>query len=100
MSDLDTLSARLTDLAAAGETTTYGALAQSLGWRVAVLTAALEALMEKDAAAGRPLRAALVNARHSDLPARGFFDKAAELGLEIKDPSAFVATERKALMQP
>ena len=46
MSDLETLSARLMDLAAQGKTVTYGALAQTLGWRVAVLTTALEALMQ------------------------------------------------------
>lgn len=100
MSDLETLSARLMDLAARGETTTYGALAQSLGWRVAVLTAALERLMEEDAALGRPLRAALLEAKLTPgLPAPGFFHKAAELGAQIDDPPTFVMAERKALFR-
>ena len=99
MSDLETLSARLMDLAARGETTTYGALAQSLGWRVAVLTAALERLMEEDAAAGRPFRAAVLEAKLTPgLPAPGFFQKAAELGMRIDDPLRFIMAERKALI--
>lgn len=94
---MNDLPARLALLAAQGKTTTYGALAAELGCRVADLTAALERLMEEDAATGRPLRAALLTARHSDLPARGFFLKAAALGLDIPDAAAFVASERKAL---
>lgn len=97
---MNDLPARLALLAAQGKTTTYGALAADLGCRVVDLTAALESLMEEDAAAHRPLRAALLTARHSDLPARGFFLKAAELGLAIDDPEAFVAAERKALSHP
>lgn len=43
---------------------------------------ALEALMEEDAAAGRPLLAAVAISKVRDgLPAPGFFQKAAELGL-------------------
>ena len=97
---MNDLPARLALLAAQGKTTTYGALAADLGCRVAELTAALERLMEEDAAAGRPLRAALLTARQSDLPARGFFLKAAALGLVIDDPEAFVTAERKALLHP
>lgn len=98
MSDLETLSARLMDLAARHETITYGALAQALGWRVTTLTAALERLMEEDAATGHPLRAALLEAKLTPgLPAPGFFAKAAELGLHPDDPAAFVAAQRKAL---
>ena len=68
---------------------TYGALARELGLRMGELTAALEALMEEDARAGRPLRAALCKGRFADgLPARGFFDKAAELGYDTGDPQA------------
>ena len=100
MSELETLSARLMDLAAQGETVTYGALAQSLGWRVAVLTEALERLMEEDAALGRPFRAAVLEAKLTPgLPASGFFQKAAELGVKIDSPLAFVMVERKALIQ-
>ncbi len=94
---MNDLPARLALLAAQGKTTTYGALAADLGYRVADLTAALEQLMEEDFAAGRPQRAALVNARHSDLPARGFFLKSAALGLVIDAPAAYIAAERKAL---
>jgi hypothetical protein len=100
MSELETLSARLMDLAAQGETVTYGALAQSLGWRVAVLTEALEALMEEDAALGQPFRAAVLEAKLTPgLPAPGFFQKVAALGAEIEDPLSFVMAERKALMR-
>lgn len=95
MSDLD---ARLAALAAAGGTITYGALARDLGWRMADLTAALERLMEEDTAAGRPLRAAVLRGRLSgDLPARGFFDKAAVLGHDVGDPAAFATRHRAAL---
>ncbi len=100
MSDLEILSARLMDLAARGETVTYGALAQSMGWRVAVLTEALEQLMEEDAALARPFRAAVLEAKLTPgLPAPGFFQKAAALGVQREDHSAFVMAERKALMR-
>ena len=95
MSDL---TARLAELAAQGKTTTYGALARDLGWRVADLTSALEQLMEEDAAAGHPQRAALLEGRLSNgLPAQGFFLKLAELGLTPADPAAYVAQTRAAL---
>jgi hypothetical protein len=88
----------LAALAAAGETTTYGALAKTLGLRMADLTAQLEALMVDDTAQGRPLRAALCAARLGQgLPARGFFDKAAQLGHRINDEATFVQTQRAAL---
>lgn len=91
------LTARLAYLAARGQSASYGALARDLGLRMGELTAALEALMEEDAALGRPFRAVVVNARGSALPARGFFDKAAELGRPAMDQAAFVAGERQAL---
>ena len=95
MSDLE---ARLALLAAQNQTIAYGALARELGWRIADLTAALERLMEQDAAAGKPLRAALCEARLTPgLPARGFFDKAAALGFRIGDPVEFVAAQRLLL---
>ncbi|WP_170971970.1 hypothetical protein [Rhodobacter sp. SY28-1] len=93
------LDQRLAALAAAGETVTYGELARELGLRMADLTAQLEALMEEDAAQGRPFRAALLRQRISPdhLPAPGFFQKAAELGAMIDDPLAFVRDQRRCL---
>ena len=88
----------LAALAAAGETMTYGALAKDLGLRMADLTAELEQLMEEDAARGRPFRAALLRQRLSpdQLPAPGFFHKAAELGQPTDDPVAFAQSHRQA----
>jgi hypothetical protein len=95
------LEARLTALTLARQTTTYGALARDIGLTgpstIARLTDALEALMQDDTAAGRPLRAALVNARGKDLPAPGFFAKAKALGHDIADPQGFIDRTRKAL---
>jgi hypothetical protein len=96
------LTARLADLAALNQTTTYGQLARDLGLTgpetIARLTDALENLMEADAAQNSPFRAALLSARTSSLPAQGFFQKAAELGRDTGgDPDAFVTAERTAL---
>lgn len=92
------LEAQLSALALAGKTMTYGALARDLQVPVAVLTAGLEALMAEDAAAGRPLRAALLEGRLAGgLPARGFFQAAAALGRDVSDPAAMAAAERAAL---
>jgi hypothetical protein len=92
------LEDRLAALAAAGDTITYGALAKELGLRMADLTAQLEQLMEEDAAASRPFRAALLRQRLSPdhLPAPGFFQKAAALGHPTDDPAAFTKTHREA----
>ncbi|HMO09548.1 MAG TPA: hypothetical protein PKD10_18170 [Paracoccaceae bacterium] len=91
------LEARLADLAAAGKTIGYGALARELEVPVATLTAELEALMAEDAAAGRPFRAALMEGRLAGgLPARGFFEAAAALGRSF-DGTAAVLAERAAL---
>lgn len=89
----------LAALAAAGETVTYGELAKALDLRMAELTAQLEALMELDARAGKPFRAALLRQRLSPqgLPAPGFFQKAAELGAALDDPAAFVTDQRGRL---
>lgn len=94
-----TLEDRLAALAAAGETVTYGDLARELGLRMAELTGRLEALMDRDAAAGKPFRAALLRQRLSPehLPAPGFFLKAQSLGQDISDPVAFVAEHRRRL---
>lgn len=72
---------------------TYGALAKDLGLRMADLTAQLEALMEADAAANRPFRAAVLHQRLSPhhLPAPGFFLKAAALGHPADEPAADLA---------
>lgn len=96
------LEARLAALAAAGDTVTYGALARDLGLRMADLTAALEALMEDDARAGKPFRAAVLRQRLSPdhLPAPGFFQKAAALGADIHDPADFTADQRLRLSDP
>lgn len=88
---------RLAALAAAGETITYGAMARELGLRVMDLTSQLETLMEEDAAEGCPFRAALLSARGTALPARGFLDKAASLGADIADPARLVADHRRQL---
>lgn len=69
---------------------------------MADLTAALEQTMEDDSAAGRPLRAALIEARLTPgLPAPGFFAKARALGHSIGTgpgaEAAFVAAQRRAL---
>jgi len=89
---------RLAALAAEGRTVTYGALARDLGLRMAELTAALEALMEQDAGAGHPLRAAICEGKLSQgLPAQGFFLKCADLGLDVGDPAAFVTRHRAQL---
>ncbi len=94
------LATRLADLAGRGLTITYGALARDLDWRIAELTAALETLMEDDARAGRPLRAALCEGRLAGgQPAQGFFLKAADLGFDVSDPAAFVADQRARLFK-
>ena len=63
----------------------YGALARNLDvpgpGAIARVTRALEALMREDSAAGRPFLAAMCEGRLSGgMPARGFFEMAAELG--------------------
>ncbi len=98
---MSALEARLADLAARGDTITYGALARELGLRIGVLTSALEALMEADAIAGRPFRAAVCTARLSPdaLPAPGFFEKAASLGRIADDRVLFTRDQRTRLQQ-
>lgn len=92
------LSVRLEVLARDGKTIGYGALARELRAPLAQVTAALEALMDQDAAASHPLRAALCEGRlNRGLPARGFFDKAAELGFDVTDPAGLAESHRAAL---
>ncbi len=77
---------------------TYGALARDLGLRMGEMTAELERLMEEDVQAGRQLRAALCEGKLSQgQPAQGFFQKCADLGLDVADPVAFVADHRARL---
>ncbi|WP_158815719.1 hypothetical protein [Methylocapsa sp. S129] len=81
----------LTDQAQAGKTISYGDLAQRLGLKppqtIHRLTQALERLMEEDAAAGRPMLAALcVSKTRPGLPGPGFFLKAQALGVFLGDP--------------
>lgn len=99
---MDAICAVLARLAGQRDCMSYGALAAELGLhgpgRIAQLTAQLEALMEQDAARGLPLRAAVVIARGANgLPARGFFLKAQELGLDVSDPAVFHRAQLDAL---
>lgn len=71
---------------------TYQALAKTLGLSppntIHQLTVALECLMEEDAAATRPLIAALVVSKaRGGLPALGFFDCARRIGRFGGEPS-------------
>ena len=82
---------------------TYQTLAKALGLSppntIHQLTVALESLIEEDAAAARPLIAALVVSKtRGGLPAPGFFDCARRVGRFDGDPSgpegsAFYAAE-------
>ena len=97
------LETRLAQLARSGQTITYGALARDLAisgpGSIAKLTDALETLMQADAAANRPLRAALCAGRLGDgLPGQGFFQLAQRLGrYGGSDPGDFVRAERARL---
>jgi len=80
----------------------YGKLARALGLylpgSVGRVTAALEDTMREDAAAGRPMIAALACARGGDLPGRGFFDLAAQLGVPVTQDSTAIAAYRAQVM--
>ncbi|HLR86880.1 MAG TPA: hypothetical protein VK064_03245 [Wenzhouxiangella sp.] len=85
-SELTRLADLLDDAAAERKTLFYIDAADRLGLpgprRIQRLARLLEALIEADFAAGRPVRAALVVSKaQPDLPAPGFFDCAARLGL-------------------
>lgn len=80
-----TLEPYLDRLAREGRTVTYRDVAHALAVRpphtIHQVAEALEATMATDAAAGRPLRAAVVVSKTRDgLPAPGFFDRARRLG--------------------
>ncbi len=102
---MDRLTARLAELAAQGLTITYGDLARELDipapGSIAKLTAALELLMQQDAAAGLPFRAAVCEGRLGDgMPSLGFFEMAVMLDANMTaDPAVFVAQQRAALHQ-
>ena len=70
---------------------TYQELATALGLQppgtIQRVAAALEQTMREDAAAGRPMIAALVISRAGDMPRRGFFDFAVALGRLPNDPA-------------
>jgi hypothetical protein len=60
--------------------------------RIHRVTRLLEKLMREDAAAGRPIRAALVVSRvRNGLPAPGFFDRAVRLGVIAPEHQAEAA---------
>lgn len=85
------LRAALVERARRGESVTYRELTAELGIRPPLsihrLSIALDALMAEDAAAGRPLLAALCISRLGHgLPTRGFFIEVAALGVFSGDP--------------
>jgi hypothetical protein len=103
------LQMRLRDeLASSTKPISYGTLARDLDvpgpGAIARVTAALEALMREDSAAGRPFIAAMCEGKLSGgLPALGFFLMAAELGRYHgphtgADAVAFVEAERAKLL--
>ncbi len=99
---IETLQGRLEQLAALGQTISYGDLAREFALptpAIQSLTGMLEGLMERDAAAGRPFLAAMLEGRLGDgMPSLGFFEKAAELDANLTaDPAKFVAQQRAAL---
>jgi hypothetical protein len=98
----DDLRKALSDQAKLKKTITYAALAQRLGLKppqtIHRLAQALERLMDEDAAAGRPLLAALcIGKARPGLPGPGFFLKARTLGLhsEEADERAFHTSESR-----
>ena len=80
---------------------TYQQAVEALGLKpprtIRRVAEALEALMREDAAAGRPLIAALVVSRRGELPRQGFFDLAAALGRLPADPAEQEAAYRREL---
>lgn len=99
---INAMQGRLKQLAALGQTITYGDLARELALpppAIATLTDMLERLMQEDAAAGRPFLAAVCAGRLGDgMPGLGFFEMAASLdAVTGADPAAYVADQRAAL---
>ena len=88
----DGLRQALIDQAQTGIPTTYKELADRLGLEppqtIHRVGEAVEALMDDDVAAGRPMLAALcVSKTRSGIPGRGFFIKAQTLGVFSGDPA-------------
>lgn len=85
-SDISTQMRKLLhDFAGLGETVTYQGVASAMGFvppnTIHQVTTVLESLMADDVARNRPMIAAIVVRKGAvGMPARGFFDKAAELG--------------------
>ena len=89
---IDRLRQALLDQAQTGNPTTYKELADRLGLEppqtIHRVGEALEALMEDDVAAGRPMLAALcVSKVRPGIPSRGFFLAATDLGVFSGDPT-------------
>lgn len=105
--DVAALRTWLEPVAERGETRTYQQVAAGLGLEppktIHRVTQALERLMAEDAAAGRPLLAAVVISRtRQGLPAPGFFARARELGCydgpeSGSEAARWHATERERL---
>ena len=88
----DGLRQALIDQAQTGMPTTYKELADRLGLEppqtIHRVGEAVEALMDDDVAAGRPMLASLcVSKTRSGIPGRGFFLKAQALGVFSGDPA-------------
>lgn len=94
---LERLAALLNHSRAQRRTLTYLEVADALAipapMRIHKVAGLVERLLERDAEAGRPIRAALVISRaRPGLPAEGFFDRARRLGLYAGgDQAAFHA---------
>ncbi len=91
LAPLDDLRALLRRAAARNETLTYHQAATAIGLTpphiIHSVSLLLEALMDQDAEHGHPFLAALVVSRgRDDLPALGFFEKAARLERFDGDP--------------
>ena len=99
----DRVRAHLEGLPADAVPIAYGKLARAMGLylpgAMRRVAAALEETMHEDAAAGRPLIAALAARRGADLPGRGFFDLASRLGLEMAEDRAAMAAYRARVLE-
>ena len=83
------------------EPVTYSRVMQDLGApHMRNITAALEILMDEDAAQNRPFLSALVVSRTYPMPNRGFFLHARTLGRIVADEQSFHQAELAALGIP
>jgi len=88
----DQIEAILDDLARLGDTATYAEVGSRLdppqrAWSSRI-TAALNLTVIEDVKAGRPLRAALVVGKRTQMPGPGFFEQARAMGREVPEMSA------------